>query len=257
MGSGLKMDSRVGRWAMPLLVAMLCSCVGGLPLGQTKATEHTASELFSTLIRGMGGAGALDKLEALRTVSTTAVRDDEGDWVVKADAMWVLPNRYHVDYVSPGRKLTSVITGDDAFRRLSGRITQMDDGFREQTLRAMRMNPILIARRRNDPSQKLEHLGSDAVTGVQVEVLKVTFGSDETRLFIDPVTGHILKTLQRALLRGREADLEALSSDFRLVGEFTFPFKQTRNFDGKLLEAVVVSEVTVNPKVDPKIFSRK
>jgi hypothetical protein len=87
-------------------------------------------------------------------------------------------------------------------------------------------------------------------------VLEVTVDGASTRWLVDPATGRVVRTVSRAMGPAGPAEQVTDFSDFRTVDGLTVSFKRTIKRGGEDAGTVDVSEVLINPAVDPKEFAR-
>ena len=75
---------------------------------------------------------------------------------------------------------------------------------------------------------------------------------DEVKWFVDPATGRILRRVSQAGPVEQTTDY----SDFRTTGGMTVAYKRTISAPGQEPATVTLVEYEVNPKLDPKRFTR-
>jgi len=102
----------------------------------------------------------------------------------------------------------------------------------------------------------VEFLGTDKVEGSDAYKLKVTkrSGAVETD-FIDVESGFKVKTITKALVQGRDAEVEVAYGDFRTVDGLTFAFSIEQSVIGTpQKQKITVEKIEVNPALDDSLF---
>ena len=212
--------------------------------------------LFSKMIDALGGPAAVDAIKAVRNVSTSTVKTPQGEMSIKVVSTLAMPDRMRQELQTPMGQMVRVISGVDGFMNTPMGAQPMPDSQRAEMGKGMRRQPIVMAQHRNDTDFKTQHLGSDEVDGVKVEVVLVTIAGDETRLFIDPATGRVLRQAYRGQSQGAPGEFIANYSDFKQVSGVTFAFKTEVTMNGEPVQSSVSEEIALNPQVDAAMFAK-
>jgi hypothetical protein len=91
---------------------------------------------------------------------------------------------------------------------------------------------------------------------VTASVLDVSAGSVQVRWFVDPKTGHIVRSQYQANSRSGPATQVIDYSDWKVVDGFTVPFHAEATTNGEHSATVVINSYEFNPVIDPKLFDK-
>ena len=84
----------------------------------------------------------------------------------------------------------------------------------------------------------------------------MSFRVDETRIFVEPSSGRVVRQAYRAVGREGPADMVASFSDFRPASNLVLPYKSETTANGELRQSSVTEEIAVNPAVDEALFKK-
>jgi hypothetical protein len=113
-----------------------------------------------------------------------------------------------------------------------------------------------MAKHRDDPDFKIQHLGTETVDGAPMEALLVSYKGDDVKLFIDPATSRIVRQAFRSTGPAGPGDAVTVYSDFRQTGALTLPYKSETTLNGEPLQSATTEEIVVNPAVDDSMFAK-
>ena len=212
--------------------------------------------LFAKMIDALGGAAAVDAVKTVRTVSNSTVRSPQGELSIKVVSTLALPDRMRQELQTPMGQMVRVIAGAEGFMDTPMGAQPMPDSQRAEMGKGIRRQPVVLAQHRNDADLKMQYLGADDIGGVKVEVVLVTMAGDDTKLFIDPATGRVLREAYRGQSQAGPGDFVADYSDFREVSGMTFPFKTQVTMNGEQVQSSLSEEIALNPHVDGAMFAK-
>src|SRR5262249_34909224 len=93
------------------------------------------------------------------------------------------------------------------------------------------------------------------VDGAALDALLVSFGGDETKIYVD-ADGHIVRQTYRGTGPSGPADMVASYSDFRPASNVVLPYQSQTTMNGEVQQSSVAEEMTVNPSVDEALFKK-
>jgi hypothetical protein len=131
-------------------------------------------------------------------------------------------------------------------------------GESEAMRRELRTHPIWVAQNMGQPGYSVTVGGSAQVDGNEAKVLDVLAAGAEVRWFVDARTGHIVRSLKKAL------DPDGLSqeitdgrySDWRSFNGLTLPTREVDMHEGGVTSIELLEDFEVNPQVDDSVFRR-
>ncbi len=225
------------------------------------ATAESASRgaaVFAKVLEGLGGRAAVERVKSLRTVASAIRKAPQGggDMTLKVVSTIALPDRMHQELTTPMGQIVIVMSGQDAFMNTPAGTQPLPQSQRTEAVKALQRQPITLAQHAGDADFKVQHVGSETLDGLPVEVLLVTRGDDQTRLFVDQGTGRILRQAYQGQSVQGPGEFVISYSDFRSVSGATLPFRTQTTFNGEPQETRVVEEITLNPSLDPSLFEK-
>ncbi|MCU0231597.1 MAG: insulinase family protein, partial [Acidobacteria bacterium] len=193
---------------------------------------------------------------AIETVATIVLTQPMA-MTVKQTSLVVFPDRRRTVQVLPMGEQVTVLDGAGGFVQMGPRSMPLAGEQLERVSKEYARHLTTLLRYADDPGLEAVAAGKEAVDGVAAEIVQITFRGAETRLWIGP-DGRVLKQAHTSTNPATRApgQAEFTFSDWREVGGFTLPYKQTTRFDGKESAASTVESITLDPKVDPALFAK-
>jgi zinc protease len=212
--------------------------------------------LFAKAVEALGGAAAVDSVKTIRTVSDGTMKSPMGDVTVKVVSTLSLPDRLRQEATTPMGPMISVLNGDDSYMSMASRTRPLPESRRTDLTKSIRRQAISLAQHRNDKDFTVHSLGTETVDGVALEALVVSFGGEETKVYVEPASGRIVRQTYRGTGPSGPAEVVALYSDFRPAANLVLPYKSQTSMNGELQQSAVVTEISVNPSVDEALFRK-
>jgi zinc protease len=225
--------------------------------GAPGAAENTpeARALLAKVIEGMGGAAKLQSVKAVKQTATVTQKTPQGDIPVEIESVTVVPNQTHLRAQTPQGEMVRVVTPSFAYMSMGAMGTrEFPSSMRDEALKDLRRSPIYVAQHANDVKVALG--GTEKVGDVEAQVLDVNADGAQTRWFVDPKSGHIVRSQYQGITPNGPAEVQSDFSDFKTVDGITFPFSSKQSQNGQESASIQVKDVTVNPQVDPKMFDK-
>ncbi len=212
--------------------------------------------IFARVVEGLGGAKAVDAVKGVRTTSDTTVQTQQGEMTVKVVSTVSLPDRVRQELQTPMGQVLRVVSGDEGFMVTPMGTVGMPPTQREQITRSTRRQPLVLAQHRDDPELTAQALGQESVDGREADVILVTWGDEQVRLWVDRENGRILRQMYQGQGPGGPGEIVTTFGDFREVSGVTLPFRTAATFNGDPLQSSTAHEVVINPEVDATLFAR-
>jgi hypothetical protein len=235
------------------------------PVPAPNVTNTTASAsstpegnaLIAKVMEAAGGTARLSAIHALRCRAT--VTEKAQPMVLEAETTWVLPDKIHHVIATPTAEITSIVTPQESFCIFKGAVTgtevkPMQPAQRNNLLHALQSNLCYMAQHINEFAFNAQ--GTDSLGNVPAEVLEITRDGVQLRWYIDPQTGHILRSQSQVSGDSGPATVVIDFSDWRPVNGVTLPFQGESSSNGQPLESVVIHSYELNPTIDSAIFTR-
>jgi zinc protease len=228
------------------------TAAGAAPAG----SDAAGKALLARVAEGMGGAERLRGVKSFREKATVHARTPQGEMTLEVEGVSVLPDRARRNMQTPMGNVTMVVSPEGAFMVTPGGTQDMPPSQRDNTLKELRIHPLAVLARGDDPQVTARAGGSEKVGEVDAQVLDLTVDGTAVRWLVDPASGHLLRAVSRTAGPGGPAEQVVAFSDFRAVDGVTIPFKRTLTRAGQDAGAVELKEVQINPAVDAREFER-
>ncbi len=222
----------------------------------TAESVAKGTALFAKVLDGLGGPVAVGGVKALRSVLNSTRKTPQGEMTLKVVSTFSMPDRIRQELTTPMGSITVIIAGGEGYMVLPSGPQPMPESQRSEATRSIKRQLITLAQHFKDPDFKVQHLGTDTVDGTVVEKLLVNLGGEESRLYVDPATGRILRQVYQGQSQQGPGEFAISFSDFRQVAGITLPFRSQTSFNGETQETRIFEEITVNPAVDAKMFAK-
>lgn len=212
--------------------------------------------VFAKVVDALGGASAVDSVKSIRTVTNSTMKSPMGDVSVKVVSTLSLPDRLRQEATTPMGPMVSVLNGENSYVSMASRGARpLPEARRADLAKSINRQAISLAQHRNDKDFKVQSLGSETVDGAALEALLVSFGGEETKIYVD-AQGRIVRQTYRGAGPSGPADMVASYSDFRPAANIVLPYKSQTTMNGEVQQSSVAEEIAVNPSVDEALFKK-
>jgi hypothetical protein len=157
---------------------------------------------------------------------------------------------------TPMGEMTRVVSPQASYDSGPMGTRDMPASQKETALRELRTNPLAIAQRAEDPALVVRDAGSETIGEVEARILELSVEGADVRWFVDPASGTLLRTTSRTMGPAGPAEQAIDYSDWRTVDGVAFAFKRVIKRDGEDAGSIELTEVKLNPEVDPKLFEK-
>ena len=210
--------------------------------------------LLAKVVEGLGGASSLKAVKAFRHKASMRARTPQGEVTMETESLTVPPDRMTQRLQTPMGTMTMVLSPGASFMITPGGVQDLPASQRESAMKEIKTHPLFVAQRADDPGLTVRASGSEKVGDVDTRILEVSLDGADTKWFVDPGSGHILRIVSR--LPGGQGEQVVDYSDWRAVQGLQYPFKRRLSRGGEDAGSVEVLELEVNPTVDPKAFEK-
>ena len=228
------------------------------PIASRRSDEQSpdeAAKAMALVDQAIAAKGGLDKLRALKAIvarQTQASRRPDGESQVETTNYIQYPDRFRVE----APDLVQGYDGSRAWMKDRSGVHDAPDALARDAALSLRRDvvPLLLAAKSGavavrllpdvkDPEGRLNHAVELSASDLNPIVL-----------YVDPETSMIRKRLFTANAPGRPV-VEEQFSDYRSVDGIQFAFEATQKV-GPLSVERKVTEVKINPPLDPALFKR-
>jgi zinc protease len=212
--------------------------------------------LIAKVVTALGGAEKLQAVKSLRIKATLLRKTPMGEIPIEVETVTVFPDTLYQKLQTPMGERLSVMSPAGNFMGMGGQTGDMPQALKDETLKQIKRSPIYAGQHATDPKFVFFANGTEKIGDVEAEIVDVNADGTETRWWIDPQSGHVLRIAFQAPGMSGPGMQVLDNSDWRTVDGITLPFKQTVKQDGQDAGSNETKELVINPTVDPKLFER-
>jgi hypothetical protein len=233
--------------------------------------EKRGRELLSQVITAMGGGLKIDELTSYADVHKATAKLPQGDqevggrWIiefVRGRAGDELPDRVREEVTvdgPQGKRLTvKVYAPGNSFVVDQGRMRQLTEDRRLEWMMSLQQHPLMLLRARAQPGFRVAAAGNSQVDGRAVHLLLVEVYGRRLTLGIDAENWRTLTVSYRDKdwRTGVLGQFVVRYSDYRNASGLVLPFRHDYFCDGRLLLTGFLESITLNQKIDPKLYEK-
>jgi zinc protease len=226
---------------------------GAKPAGAAPAASNAEGLALAKKVQSfVGGAGKLESVQALRVTGTTQARTPQGMMDVEFDRLTQFPDRTRNVMKTAMGEMTMVATPEATFM-ITPMGAQDMPGSQAAAIRSeSRSDLITVLRNVDKPGYTFTVTGSEKVGDVNAQVLEVNAGGSTQKWYVDPATGRLL----RKVSQGRMGESVTDYTEWKNFGGLNLPVAYTITVGGQPSGGAKVTNVEVNPAIDPKAFEK-
>ncbi len=233
------------------------------PAGEKKreagasASNPEGRALVGKVVQALGGQAKVQSVKSIRQKATTLRKTPQGDIPIEAERVVVFPDRTFIRMKAPQGEMTMTVSPAAAFVGMPGTGAQdLPASRKEETLKGLKRDLLYVAQHAGDPKFTFAAAGSEKIGDVDAKILDISGEGAETRWYVDPQSGHVLRAIYSAMGMNGPAQQSAEYSDWKTTDGLTLPMKAKLFENGKDSGLTEVQELQVNPAIDPKMFEK-
>jgi zinc protease len=228
----------------------------GTQRAESAGSTAEGRALLARVVESLGGAAKIRTVQAVQQKANMKVKTPQGEMSLEADSVIVFPDKQRQTMRTPMGEMTNVLSPQAAFMLMPMGARDMPASQKENALKELRTNPLALARRADDPALSVRDAGSEKLGEVEARILDLSVEGADVRWFVDPASGRILRSSARTMGPAGPAEQAMDYSDWRSVDGVAFAYKRTIKRNGEDAGAIELTDVKVNPEVDPKLFEK-
>jgi zinc protease len=229
------------------------------PPGAAKAVTATNSAgqaLIAKVVQGLGGAAKVRSVKSLREKSTLLAKTPQGDMSIEVEEIAAFPDQLWQKMTTPMGEMTMVISPAAAFMKSPMGSQDLPGAQKEDGLKELKRHPLFVAQHAEDPKFLFAAGGSEKIGEIEAQILDVNADGAQVRWYVDPQTGHVLRTSAQSMGMAGPAEQVIDYSGWNEVEGISLPFKLKITQGGKDAGSQDIKELQINPAVDPKLFEK-
>lgn len=221
------------------------------------ATDDAGRALVSKVIDWVGGEDALERVEAVRSVSQMTMKTPQGEMAIEQEALTVWPDRARRVMKTPMGEITMVATPDAAFMVGPMGSQDLPASQKDAMMKEIQLDMISLLRSVGEPGYSFAAAGSETVDGVEAQILEIDANGDRLRWWIDPSTGRVLRRASTSSAMGAPAEQVVTITEWQTSDGIRMPKQLQISINGEPTGTAVVSVFEVNPEVPEGAFDRE
>jgi hypothetical protein len=237
----------------------------------TADEEKRGREMLARVITAMGGGKKIDGLSSYVDVHKATAKLPQGDrevggrWIIEfaRDREGArLPDRAREEVTADGpqgmRLTIRVYAPGNSFAIDQGRVQLLTEERRLEWMMSLQRHPLMLLRARAQPEFRVAARGESQVDGRAVHLLLVELYGLRLTLGVDAERWSILTVSfkDKDWYTGVLGQFVVRYSDYRPVGGLVLPFRHDHSCDGRLLLSGNLESITLNQKIDPKLYEK-
>jgi len=229
------------------------------PPGAAKAATASNSQgqaLIAKVIESLGGAAKVRSVKALREKSTVLAKTPQGEMSIDMEEVAAFPDQLWQKMRMPMGEMTMVISPSAAFMKSPMGSQDLPGAQKEDGLKELKRHPIFVAQHADDPKFIFAAGGTEKIGDVEAQILDINADGAQVRWYVDPQTGHILRTSAQTMGMGGPGEQVVDYSEWKDVEGLSLPFKLKIKQSGNDAGSQDIHELQINPAVDPKLFEK-
>lgn len=223
---------------------------------QALAGNDEGRKLLDLAIKGMGGT-AIDKVKSIMREGEVVASTPQGEMTIGIESLEVYPSSIRQTMTMPMGQMTMVATADTGFMMMGGQSRPLPGSQKDDLLKNLAKSPIWIVQNRDEDGYVFSAGGTDTIDGRKVAILDVDADGTRARWYIDPKTGHIVRTQASGTDMAGAPTTEVTNySDFRKVEGIVQPYSAVILQNGEKSAEVKIDEIDVNPTIPADAFTQ-
>lgn len=228
--------------------------------GATPAAAGTGDDkgrqLAQKVTEALGGPSKVASVKSILQKGTVTMQTPQGEIPITVESIHVFPDHAYQKMMTPMGEMVMVASPSVAF--MSGAMGSRDlpASQKEEQLKEIYRDPFFILQHAGDADVTFTSAGTEKVGDVDTQIIDVNSKGVEIRWYVDPASGRILRTSNRAMTPAGPATQVTTYSDWRMVDGISLPFQRVVTVNGEESGKATTQEIVINPKVDSKLFEK-
>jgi zinc protease len=219
------------------------------------ASNPQGKALLAKVIEAAGGEAKLKSIKALRRKATLELKAQGIS--LETESTLVAPDKVRTVITTPQGEMVMVASPGDSFMSMGAMgVRPMPEIQKKDSLNSLQREIWYVAQHADDPQFTFTAAGGEKVGAVQASILDIHEGPQQVRWYVDPASGHVLRAEFQANTQQGPATNVVDQSDWKTVDGITLPFHQEVTSNGKPAASVTVTDLQLNPTVNPKLFEK-
>jgi zinc protease len=200
----------------------------------------------------VGGQAKVDAVQATRATGTMSAKMGDQMMDLEIDRITKYPDVFRNVTKTPMGEMTMVSTPEASF--MIGPMGAQDlPSSQSAAMRSdARADLLTVLKNIDKPGYTFTVTGTEKVGDVNAKVLEIGTGASTVKWYVDPATGKLL----RKVSQGRQGEAVTDYGEWKSFGGINFPVAFTVKTGGQQSGGGKLTNVEVNPTLDPKLFEK-
>lgn len=219
-------------------------------------TRNAGRALLAKVIEGLGGRTKVASIRSFRVRGRLALHLPQGDMSGELEVIADFSGLVWHRFTTQAGVITMAASPSDAFMVTANGVQDLTSEQKGEMLKGLWRDFYFASQHANDPSFSFTSAGDAMVGGITTKILEVRGAGTESRWFIDPTTGWVMRTTWTETSNGMPVEVVEDNQDWQLTSGIYVPLRQTRTQNGKPFSEGAWTELELNPRIDPSYFVR-
>jgi zinc protease len=200
----------------------------------------------------VGGKAKIDAVQALHTVGSMKTKTPNGEMEMELDTLLAFPDSRRTVMKSPMGEMTMVSSPQASFVVTPMGTQDLPSSQREANKTDAKVDMLAVLKNVDKPGYTFAATGSEKVGDIDASVLEITADGTGVKWWVDPATGRVL----RRTSKGRAGEMLTTVGDWKMFGGLNFATTFSSTANGEQVASGTLTNIEVNPTVDPKLFEK-
>lgn len=232
----------------------------GATPGAAAAPTATASSAEGLALAGkvrdfVGGKGAIDAVQAMRSTGSMTRKTPQGDMAAEVEAIIRYPDSQRMVLKLPIGEITTVASPGAAFMLTPMGTQDLPGSQRESATAELKTDTINVLKNIENPKYVFTAAGSEKVGDVSAQKLSINADGNAVTWYVDPSSGRLLR--KSAEGGGPQAGEQVTEyREWMKSGGLNLPSSTVVMRGGEQVAAVTVTKIEINPSIDAAAFTK-
>jgi zinc protease len=200
----------------------------------------------------IGGQAKIDAVQATHATGTMTAKMGDQMMDLEIDRITKYPDMFRNVTKTPMGEMTMVSTPEASFMIGPMGTQDMPSSQSAAQRSDARLDLLTVLKNIDKPGYTFTVTGAEKVGDVNAQVLEVSTGTSTMKWYVDPATGRLL----RKVSQGRQGEVVTDYTEWKTFGGINFPVAFTATIGGQQTGGGKLTNVEVNPTIDPKLFEK-
>jgi zinc protease len=224
--------------------------------GKSFSGNEDGKKLAAKVAEAMGGISRLNEVKAMRVKAMQNVKTPQGELQIESDTVFQFPNRKYIKAKTPMGELTTVFTSDLAFMTIAGKTQDFPSSRKDEMVKDNYRDSLVILQNLDNPKFLFTSTGKEKIGDADTVIVLIDADGTRTRWYVDPLTGHILRSSYQGISMSGPTERVVDYSDWKNFKGIILPVRHAAFDNGKEAGWMEILEVEFNPPIDAKIFEK-